>query len=607
MSFTLEVITNNSPYIGGKGIMGYQISNPSTSNFTIVTSGTSLPTSITTTGYIPLTPTVGALQGGYCLLAGSYTITVTENATGDVQSIPFIITDYPETFLIDKTLTQPGCSGEGSLTFSYNTGEFTSMRYCIKQATPFCTYYPTIGCNDGVNELVINKGEIVTISPLAPGSYCLMLAGTVSAIGAGGLWSVSNPSCNITTQYFVIDEPVTANLIITTASENTICDTEVGSITVTSIDGSGSYTYLWSGPDSYSSTNANISLLASGVYTLVVTDTVTGCTGTTSVTISSIPDENGCIDPVICYKAVNCNSDCYGTATYYFTGSQIASLSEYTINGLDVDGEVIDPAACWTIMPTDPSESNPSPPTGCYAASIFLGYNKIFSSCEKCKPVDCPVEPPFERTKQDPVKIFYEIRESKCDITATKQFATAYSNMLKKVKYGIADCCNGLNIAETWVNKQVSNLQATIIPGYNCSDIPMNGCSWLPLQGCEILSTPTDGTSILVIAGEDLVYAKLVMLLSDGKAYLNQPLVTSTYQRAIGFTTMDVQMNQSTRVLVNGIITNPAWSLATGAVYFAAPNGDITSTIPTTGISQAIGIAINATTLFVDLKQPNIL
>ena len=103
------------------------------------------------------------------------------------------------------------------------------------------------------------------------------------------------------------------------------------------------------------------------------------------------------------------------------------------------------------------------------------------------------------------------------------------------------------------------------------------------------------------------MYAKLVMLLSDGKVYLNQPLVTTNYQRAIGFTTTDVQMNHTTRILVNGIITNPNWTLTTGSIYFAAVNGGITSTIPTTGISQAIGIAMNPTTLYVDLKQPNIL
>ena len=237
----------------------------------------------------------------------------------------------------------------------------------------------------------------------------------------------------------------------------------------------------------------------------------------------------------------------------------------------------------------------------------MLVSNNAFSTCAACQPVVCPTPDPFERTIQEPVKIFYEVKESACDITVTKRFATAYSNMVKKIKYGIADCCNGQDITETWVNKQISNLQTAVVPGYNCRTVPMQGCSWLPLQGCEILSTPYDGTSILAIAGENLTYAKLVMLSQDGKLYLNDPFNSNNYQRAVGFTTMDVLVNQSTRILITGIISNPLWTLIPGAIYFAAANGGITSTIPTTGISQAIGIATDAKTLIVELKQPNIL
>lgn len=493
-----------------------------------------------------------------------------------------------------------------------------------------------------------------------------------------------------------------------------VCTNGAGSISLALNGGTPPYTYSWSGPGGYTSTNQDITGLSAGNYTVVVTDT-TSCTGTALITVTDVPDANGCVAPVTCYKAVNCNPDCFGPAVYYFTDADLSPLLGYIINGLDVDGEAINPTDCWTIEETDPAESTPAggfpcyvdlnigtnallidcnvyingisvyvgnpiqantasfiteilnpgnitgtytlspgsnatsfsicapdfsyagdpivvayrwfdnltksyvsysvtvafdtgiPGTGCYNPSNFLGYNTAFSNCELCAPPVCPEEPPFVKIIPDPVKIYYQIAESKCDITATKQFATAYSNMLKKIKYGIADCCNGLNIAETWVNKQISNLQATIIPGYNCRTIPMDGCNWLPLQGCEILSTPSEGTSILARAGEDIVYAKLVMLQSNGLIYLNQPLVETTYQRAIGFTTMDVMINSTTRVLVNGMITNPAWSLVTGAIYFAAPNGGITTTVPTTGISQMVGIAVNATTLFVDIKQPNIL
>ena len=502
---------------------------------------------------------------------------------------------------------------------------------------------------------------------------------------------------------------------ITSTVVDTVCATSVGSITI-SVTGQAPHTYSWSGPNGFTSTNADIFSLEAGVYTVNVTD-ANGCTGSSSITVASVPDPNGCGGPVTCYKLVNCNPDCFGTTTFFITDSDLAPLVGYVINGVQIEGQVINPEDCWQVLETEPGDTvapqlpcynnfdigSPAGPlrycsitvngttsiytgptnnfntaafitqiltpgniipgftvtagntatsfsicsndpaysnapiqvsyqwfnngpkawtsvgltvvfspyvpgTGCYAADVFIGYNTAFSTCELCKPVECPVEPTYERVKPDPVKIYYQIRESACDIKAVKQFATAYSNMLKKLKYGIGDCCNGLNIGETWVNKQISNLQENIIQGYNCRDIPMQGCSWLPLEGCEILDTPYgNGTSILATAGEDITYGKLVMLSTNGLLYLNQPANTNNYQRAVGFSMAGVAANQTLRVLITGIIADPAWNLIPGAIYYASPNGGITSIIPTSGISQMVGIATDQYTLVVELKQPNIL
>ena len=352
----------------------------------------------------------------------------------------------------------------------------------------------------------------------------LILTGLPSGVNRAIFFSYRKPfSCSGTTgnlghsalRYYTINtQNVPIN--ITPISTPEVCSDGTGTISISLSNGTAPFSFQWSGPGGYSSTSQNISGLSAGVYTVVVNDSV-GCTGTLSVTVADIPDANGCVTPVTCFKAVNCNPDCFGTAVYYLTGADVSPLVNYIVNGLQIDGEVIDPEACWTILETDPSESNPevipdcylnfsvgtrvllrnckvsingvniflgnptqatttsfvssiitpgnlssgftatagvgpiffnicppswiysnasivvsydwydtnikdwtnivltaqfgpgSPPTGCYDAKPFLGYNTIFTTCELCKPVDCPVDPPYERTLPDPVKIFHEI------------------------------------------------------------------------------------------------------------------------------------------------------------------------------------------------------
>ena len=100
------------------------------------------------------------------------------------------------------------------------------------------------------------------------------------------------------------------------------------------------------------------------------------------------------------------------------------------------------------------------------------------------------------------------------------------------------------------------------------------------------------------------------MLSNDGKLYLNDPTASTTYQRCIGFTTMDVLKNNTVRVLIMGLFTNVNWSLTSGNIYYASQSGGISSTIPVNpplAISQMIGTATSSTTLLVDIKQPNII
>ncbi|MBL3658646.1 SprB repeat-containing protein, partial [Fulvivirga sediminis] len=80
-----------------------------------------------------------------------------------------------------------------------------------------------------------------------------------------------------------------------------------GSIQVTVTGGVGPYSYAWSGPNGFASTDQNISVLEPGAYQLEVTDNGSGCIETTTIeviddavdpTINSVVENNtNCVTP----------------------------------------------------------------------------------------------------------------------------------------------------------------------------------------------------------------------------------------------------------------------------------------------------------------------
>ena len=86
-----------------------------------------------------------------------------------------------------------------------------------------------------------------------------------------------------------------APLIVTAFSNSPICEDSTLNLSSIPSGGSSSYTYNWSGPNGFTSflqnpSIANVTIAASGIYTIIVTDTH-GCTATTTinVTINSKP------------------------------------------------------------------------------------------------------------------------------------------------------------------------------------------------------------------------------------------------------------------------------------------------------------------------------
>ena len=82
---------------------------------------------------------------------------------------------------------------------------------------------------------------------------------------------------------------VTASVNAGFPVHNSSCVTPNGQISVTASGGSGSYTYLWDGPGSYTATTDDITGLAGGAYQLTVTDQGTNCIFTLTPVIVNDP------------------------------------------------------------------------------------------------------------------------------------------------------------------------------------------------------------------------------------------------------------------------------------------------------------------------------
>ncbi|MTB54018.1 SprB repeat-containing protein, partial [Lewinella sp. W8] len=125
-----------------------------------------------------------------------------------------------------------------------------------------------VGGTAGYTYAWSNGATTQNLSGLAAGTY------TVVVTDANG--------CT-TTESFTIDQP--EPLVATGVTTDVICNDDAGTsddgtITLTVVGGTAGYTYAWSN----GATTQNLSGLAAGTYTVVVTD-ANGCTTTESFTI----------------------------------------------------------------------------------------------------------------------------------------------------------------------------------------------------------------------------------------------------------------------------------------------------------------------------------
>ncbi|MGW8315538.1 MAG: T9SS type B sorting domain-containing protein [Bacteroidales bacterium] len=179
------------------------------------------------------------------LIEGSYTVTVTDGncPSSDVTESLTITNPPPLSVTLDE-VTDVECNG----------AETGAISIDVSGGTPGgggtgYTYVWTGPGFNGSTEDLINVGA---------GNYGV----TVRDVNAceAGLGPVT------------IDEPAPIVMVVDNVTDITCNGDNNGAIEVSVSGGTPGLTFLWSGPDGYSATTEDISLLTSGVYQLTVTD-----------------------------------------------------------------------------------------------------------------------------------------------------------------------------------------------------------------------------------------------------------------------------------------------------------------------------------------------
>jgi gliding motility-associated-like protein len=229
----------------------------------------------------------------------------------------------PTSTLNNANIANPIATPTSTTTYTLTT----SASFCVENkdvkinvSDMNITFTPTnVSCNGNNNGLVstvVTNGltpytyswtgpngftsSVKNISNLAPGTY------TLTVVDAKGC----TKSKNVT-----ITEPDVLNSTITSATYNggynISCNgLSDGSITLVTIGGTASYTYSWTGPNSFTSSNQNLSGLVSGTYNVVITD-AKGCVKNKSITLTQ-PSQ--LVANITSSNDVNCKGDASGSA-----------------------------------------------------------------------------------------------------------------------------------------------------------------------------------------------------------------------------------------------------------------------------------------------------
>ena len=306
------------------------------------------------------------------LSAGTYTATVTDN-NGCTYSQGYTITQPISSLTASATASSTTCfggaNGSVNLTVSGGTTAYTyawtkvgagsynastedinsltagtynvtvtDHNSCTTTASAVIAEPTLLSLSASVTNVLCNAattGEINITAAGGTGAYTYNWGSSVNAEDrtslAAGTYSVTVTdanSCTVNGSY-TITQPSAISLSLT--NTNLSCNASAdGAINLTATGGAGSFTYAWSGPNTFNSTSKNISGLSIGIYVVTVTD-ASGCSATHTSTAITEPTVLTLTIPSS--TDINCFNGSTGAATALAaggTGGTIGSGYSYS-------------------------------------------------------------------------------------------------------------------------------------------------------------------------------------------------------------------------------------------------------------------------------------
>jgi large repetitive protein len=267
------------------------------------------------------------------LAAGSYTVTVTDSRQCAKTSQPIVIIEPAVLALGTPSTTASNCGQANGTASVTPTGGTTPYQYAWTGPNGFTAttasltglragnYAVTV--TDG-NNCTINNSNPISVSdlgstlvigvPIVTSASCGQSNGAISVAVTGGVapvtyaWTGAN---NFTSTQLNITNLAAGNYILTALDANncsttqnvtvgtqnatlnitptivhTRCGLANGTVSTSVTGATGNVTYRWTGPNGFTSTDANLASIIAGAYQLTVTDG-SGCTASIAATVNS--------------------------------------------------------------------------------------------------------------------------------------------------------------------------------------------------------------------------------------------------------------------------------------------------------------------------------
>ncbi|NDC94811.1 hypothetical protein EB118_05835 [bacterium] len=182
------------------------------------------------------------------------------------------------------------------------------------------------------------------------------------------------------------------------------------------------------------------------------------------------------------YVLLNCKA---GDITIDAPADLVQSPSTVLVTSSDLAlyvGSVVNiaeyPDNCYTVLGPYTED------TGCPCE--YYTVTDAHKDCECCLP---EVPTVFVRTTQKPVKQFYHITDSECEIRTNTKFANNYYKLFNTIKNGMGNCCDGVDLDKLWIDKEMADYSRINPPG-QCTapavpEEPVE-CPVTPLATCDL-------------------------------------------------------------------------------------------------------------------------